>query len=73
MNIPNLPIQMVAVSEGGGSAANAFFGTDVGHALITEGNATADRLGAHFTTYTCSAENKCELNYKTMELYMYFY
>ncbi|CAH2099094.1 unnamed protein product [Euphydryas editha] len=58
MNIPNLPIQMVAVTDGGGSAANAFFGTDLGHVLITEGNATADRLGAHFTTYTSSAENK---------------
>ncbi|XP_045539639.1 rho GTPase-activating protein 190 [Papilio machaon] len=58
MNIPNLPIQMVAVTDGGGSAATAFFGTDLGHALITEGNATADRLGAHFTTYTSSAENK---------------
>ncbi|XP_026760286.1 rho GTPase-activating protein 190 isoform X1 [Galleria mellonella] len=58
MNIPNLPIQMVAVTDGGGSAANAFFGTDVGHALITEGNATADRLGAHFTTYTSTAESK---------------
>ncbi|CAH0764837.1 unnamed protein product [Diatraea saccharalis] len=58
MNIPNLPIQMVAVTDGGGSAASAFFGTDVGHALITEGNATADRLAAHFTTYTSSAENK---------------
>lgn len=60
MNIPNLPIQMVAVTDGGGSAASAFFGTDLGHALITEGNATADRLGAHFTTYTSSGENKCE-------------
>ncbi|XP_041984268.1 rho GTPase-activating protein 190 isoform X2 [Aricia agestis] len=58
MNIPNLPIQMVAVTDGGGSAATAFFGTDLGHALITDGNATADRLGAHFTTYTSSAENK---------------
>ncbi|CAG9569907.1 unnamed protein product [Danaus chrysippus] len=57
MNIPNLPIQMVAVTEGGGSAS-AFFGTDLGHALITDGNATADRLGAHFTTYSCAAENK---------------
>ncbi|KAH9634386.1 hypothetical protein HF086_010866 [Spodoptera exigua] len=57
MNIPNLPIQMVAVTDGGGSAST-FFGTDLGHALITEGNATADRLAAHFTTYTSSAENK---------------
>lgn len=51
---------MVAVTDGGGSAATAFFSTDLGHALITEGNATADRLGAHFTTYTSSAENKCK-------------
>ncbi|GBP41704.1 Rho GTPase-activating protein 190 [Eumeta japonica] len=58
MNIPNLPIQMVAVTDGGGSAANAFFGTDLGHALITDGNATADRLNAHFTTYTASCESK---------------
>ncbi|XP_047517253.1 rho GTPase-activating protein 190 isoform X2 [Pieris napi] len=60
MNIPNLPIQMVAVTDGGGSAANTFFGTDLGHALITDGNATADRLAAHFTTYTYSntAETK---------------
>ncbi|KAJ0171085.1 hypothetical protein K1T71_013284 [Dendrolimus kikuchii] len=58
MNIPNLPIQMVAVTDGGGSAASTFFGTDLGHALITEGNATADRLAAHFTTYSSSAENK---------------
>ncbi|KAG6464644.1 hypothetical protein O3G_MSEX014645 [Manduca sexta] len=58
MNIPNLPIQMVAVTEGGGSAATAFFGTDVGHALLTEGNATADRLGAHFATYSDRPETK---------------
>ncbi|XP_028025613.1 rho GTPase-activating protein 190 isoform X1 [Bombyx mandarina] len=58
MNIPNLPIQMVAVTEGGGSAASAFFGTDVGHALLTDGNATADRLAAHFATYSCSADAK---------------
>ncbi|XP_050672163.1 rho GTPase-activating protein 190-like, partial [Leptidea sinapis] len=47
MNIPNLPIQMVAVTDG----SNTFFSTDLGHALITDGNATADRLAAHFTTY----------------------
>lgn len=63
MNIPNLPIQMVAVTDGGGSAASTFFGTDLGHALITEGNATADRLAAHFTTYSSSAENKCESDF----------
>lgn len=42
-NIPNLPIQILAVTESGGTA-NAFFNSDVSHQLITAGNATADRL-----------------------------
>ncbi|KAG7297034.1 hypothetical protein JYU34_019959, partial [Plutella xylostella] len=58
MNIPHLPIQMVCVTEGEGSAASLFFGTDVGRDLITEGNATADRLAAHFTTYSATSNTK---------------
>jgi len=42
-NIPNLPIQILAVTENGGTA-NAFFNSDISHQLITAGNATADRL-----------------------------
>nr|CAD7451413.1 unnamed protein product [Timema bartmani] len=56
MNIPNLPIQILAVTDTGG--ANAFFSSDLSHLLITEGNATADRLQAHFMTSTSSCQQK---------------
>lgn len=56
MNIPNLPIQIMAVTDSGG--ANAFFSNDLSHLLITEGNATADRLHAHFMTTTSSCQQK---------------
>ncbi|KAG8238492.1 hypothetical protein J437_LFUL018422, partial [Ladona fulva] len=56
MNIPNLPIQILAVTDTGG--ANAFFCSDLSHLLITEGNATADRLQAHFMTSTSSCQQK---------------
>ncbi|XP_071440115.1 rho GTPase-activating protein 190 isoform X6 [Hetaerina americana] len=56
MNIPNLPIQILAVTDSGG--ANAFFCSDLSHLLITEGNATADRLQAHFMTSTSSCQQK---------------
>lgn len=56
MNIPNLPIQIMAVTDVGG--ANAFFTSDLCHLLITEGNATADRLQAHFTTSNSSFQHK---------------
>uniref|UniRef100_A0A1B6CUS5 Rho-GAP domain-containing protein n=1 Tax=Clastoptera arizonana TaxID=38151 RepID=A0A1B6CUS5_9HEMI len=56
MNIPNLPIQILAVTDTGG--ANAFFSSDLSHHLITEGNATADRLQAHFMTSTSSFQQK---------------
>lgn len=56
MNIPNLPIQILAVTDSGG--ANAFFNNDLSHLLITEGNATADRLHAHFMTTSSSSQQK---------------
>lgn len=56
MNIPNLPIQIMAVTDSGG--ANAFFSNDLSHQLITEGNATADRLQAHFMTSTSNFQQK---------------
>lgn len=58
MNIPNLPIQIMAVTDSGG--ANAFFTNDLSHILITEGNATADRLHAHFMTTTSSCQQKSQ-------------
>jgi hypothetical protein len=59
MNIPNLPIQILAVTDSGG--ANAFFNNDLSHLLITEGNATADRLHAHFMTSSSSSQQKSEM------------
>lgn len=56
MNIPNLPIQIMAVTDSGG--ANAFFTNDLSHLLITEGNATADRLHAHFMTTNATSQQK---------------
>ncbi|KAK6631018.1 hypothetical protein RUM44_003190 [Polyplax serrata] len=56
MNIPNLPIQILAVTETGG--ANAFFSNDLSFLLITEGNAIADRLQAHFMTSSSSCQQK---------------
>lgn len=56
MNIPNLPIQIMAVTDSGG--ANAFFNSDLSHLLMTEGNAIADRLGAHFMTSSSSCQQK---------------
>ncbi|XP_058794856.1 rho GTPase-activating protein 190 isoform X2 [Phymastichus coffea] len=55
-NIPNLPIQIMAVTDSGG--ANAFFNNDLSHHLITEGNATADKLQAHFMTFSSSCQQK---------------
>ncbi|XP_011497182.1 PREDICTED: rho GTPase-activating protein 190 [Ceratosolen solmsi marchali] len=55
-NIPNLPIQIMAVTDTGG--ANAFFSNDLSHHLITEGNATADKLQAHFMTSSSSCQQK---------------
>lgn len=48
INIPNLPMQIVAITETGG--VNAFFSNDLTQMLITEGNSVADKLRAHFVT-----------------------
>ncbi|XP_076751830.1 rho GTPase-activating protein 190 isoform X3 [Xylocopa sonorina] len=56
MNIPNLPIQIMAVTDTGG--ANAFFSNDLSHLLMTEGNAIADKLQAHFMTSASSCQQK---------------
>ena len=50
-NVPNLPIQIVAVTENGG-AATAMFGSTLGQKLITEGNGLADELRGHFATWS---------------------
>ena len=58
MNIPNLPIQILAVTDTG--VASAFFNNDLSHILITEGNSIADRLGAHFMTISSNSRQKCK-------------
>lgn len=58
-NIPNLPIQIMAVTDTGG--ANAFFSSDLSHLLITEGNAIADKLEAHFMTSASSCQQKSKI------------
>lgn len=55
-NIPNLPIQILAMTDT--SSASAFFGSDISQQLITEGNAIADRLQAHFMTSTATCQQK---------------
>ncbi|XP_022243986.1 rho GTPase-activating protein 190-like isoform X13 [Limulus polyphemus] len=56
MNIPNIPVQILAVTETG--SANAFFSSDLSHQLITEGNAIADKLQAHFMTSVSTCQQK---------------
>lgn len=58
MNIPNLPMQLMAITDSGG--ANAFFNNDLCQMLITEGNAVADKLRAHFMTSAGGTQLKCE-------------
>lgn len=62
MNIPNLPMQMVALTEPGG--VNSFFNSELCQILITEGNSLADKLRAHFATAS-DEENqfKCKFYY----------
>ncbi|XP_069168262.1 rho GTPase-activating protein 190 isoform X35 [Procambarus clarkii] len=55
-NIPNLPIQILAMTDT--NSASAFFGSDISQQLITEGNAIADRLQAHFMTSTATCQQK---------------
>lgn len=62
MNIPNLPMQMVALTEPGG--VTSFFNSELCQILITEGNSLADKLRAHFATAS-DEENqfKCKFYY----------
>ena len=48
INIPNLPMQIVSITEPGG--VSSFFNNELCQVLITEGNAIADKLRAHFVT-----------------------
>lgn len=72
MNIPNIPIQILAVTETG--SANAFFSSDLSHQLITEGNAVADKLQAHFMTSSSTSQQKSNyFTYLLSNIPMFFY
>lgn len=58
MNIPNLPMQMLAITES--ASASAFFSSEMCQLLITDGNSVADRLRAHFMTSPTGSQLKCE-------------
>lgn len=58
----------MAVTDTGG--ANAFFSNDLSHLLITEGNAIADKLEAHFMTSASSCQQKSEKFETLFRLYV---
>lgn len=58
MNIPNLPMQLMAITDSG--TANSFFNNDLCQMLITEGNSVADKLHAHFMTSGSGNQLKCK-------------
>ena len=57
LNIPELPIQLLAVSDED-FATPSVFNSDFTGQLITEGNTLADRLNAHFMTSTTTIQQK---------------
>lgn len=57
MNIPNLPMQLIAITDNGG--ANAFFTNELCQILITDGNTVAEKLRAHFMTSAGGNQLKC--------------
>ena len=72
MNIPELPIQLLAVTENnqvppfgasltlGGSSSYAT-NADLEAILLNEGNIVADRLNAHFMTSTSAFQQKSKI------------
>eukprot|EP00095_Tigriopus_kingsejongensis_P003293 maker-scaffold355_size198070-snap-gene-0.30 protein:Tk03293 transcript:maker-scaffold355_size198070-snap-gene-0.30-mRNA-1 annotation:"rho gtpase-activating protein 190 isoform x5" len=59
MNIPELPIQLLAVTESiPGASAGFSVSSELDTLLINEGNNLADRLNAHFMTSTSAIQQK---------------
>jgi glucocorticoid receptor DNA-binding factor 1 len=74
INIPNLPMQIVSITEPGG--VTAFFNNELTQMLITEGNAIADKLRAHFVTAGDEESGfKCKffLHLSIFQFYLSFY
>ena len=61
LNIPELPIQLLAVSDEDFATPSVFSNEFTGQ-LITEGNTLADRLNAHFMTSTTTIQQKSKLS-----------
>lgn len=57
MNIPESPIQLLAVTEN--SAYGGSYCSELEAKLIAEGSNLADRLNAHFMTSTSALQQKC--------------
>lgn len=60
-NTPNLPIQIMAVTEPVGT--NSFL-SDISQQLLNDGSSIADRLKAQFVTTTNSTMNKSDSFFK---------
>jgi len=70
MNIPELPIQLLAVTEnnlpssgGGASSAGPSYTnppSELEQLMVAEGSNLADRLNAHFMTSTSTVQHKCK-------------
>ncbi len=65
MNIPELPIQVLAVTEnnfsGGAGAIYSNTTTELEALLVNEGSSLADRLNAHFMTSSSAIQQKCKV------------
>jgi len=66
MNIPELPIQLLAVTEhslpaaSSAGAAYASPAAELEQLMVAEGSNLADRLNAHFMTSTSAIQQKCK-------------
>ena len=57
MRLPAVPKLLLAIVDSGGSAAS-FFSNNFSQTMITEGNAIADQLEAHFMTSTANFQQQ---------------
>ena len=67
LNIPELPIQLLAVSDEDFATPSVFSNEFTGQ-LITEGNTLADRLNAHFMTSTTTIQQKSKFFFRNSNL-----
>ncbi len=58
MNIPELPIQLLAVTENHSYGGNPLIGSELEAMLLSEGKNLADRLNAHFMPSMTAIQQK---------------